>query len=106
MNLGRDLGLETFNQVVEKFTQFENNDGDISFDQLELIEKLVIAAAESNPKYYGLDYSINDVSVIDGVMSQPELLGQIMTAFMDSFPKTEGKPQANPVVRKPSKKKI
>lgn len=106
INLGRALGLETFNQVVGKFTQFENNEGDISFDQLELIEKLVIAAAESNPEYPYLDYSIKEVAIIDSLMVQPKLLSDIMAAFVNSFPKTEGKQQANLVVRKPLKKKV
>lgn len=105
INLGKALGLDTFNQVVGKFSNFNNEDGDISFEQLNLIEQLVIAAIEAHPKYYDLDYSVMDVSVIDGIMAQPNLLGEIMQAFTDSFPKSEGKPQANPQVRKTTKKK-
>ena len=99
MNLGRALGLETFSQVVEKFSSFENTT-DISFDQLELLEKLVIAAAEAHPNYYNLDYSILDVSVIDHLMENQDQLTKIMNAFADSFPKNEGKQKAQRKKRK------
>lgn len=101
MNLGRDLGLETFSQVVAKFSSFESNT-DISFDQLDLLEKLVIAAAEAHPNYCNLKYSIMDVSVIDHIMSNQHQLNEIMTAFADIFPKETGKPKAQP--KKRSKK--
>lgn len=100
MLLGRDLGLDTFNEVVQRFTSFSDLKDDISFDQLELIEKLVIAAAEAHPGYYALEYSILDVNVIDAVMLQPNLLSEIMTAFAASFPKDEGKPKASKPARK------
>lgn len=102
MNLGRALGLETFNQVIEKFASLENA-SDTSFDQLELLEKLVIAAAESHPQYYNLEYSIMDVSVIDHLMANQSQLTEIMQAFADSFPKTEGKQKAPPKKRKTKK---
>lgn len=102
MLLGKDLGLETFNEVVQKFTSFADIKDDISFDQLELIEKLVVAAVEAHPDYYKNEPSIHDVSVIDGLMEQPDVISEIMTAFGSSFPKTEGKPKAGP---KPRKKK-
>ena len=104
MLLGKELGLATFNEVVQKFTSFENMEGDISFEQLELIEQLVIAAVNAHPDYYKHDNSIVDVCVIDELMSQPNLLTEIMTEFGNSFPKVEGKPKADKPVRKPKKK--
>jgi hypothetical protein len=89
INLGKALGLNTFNEVVQKFAQFENLKDDISFEQLDLIEELVVAAVQAHPKYYELDYNITDVSVIDGIMTQPDLLNNIMTAFVESFPKED-----------------
>lgn len=104
MLLGKELGLNTFNEVVQAFTSFNEVKDDISFEQLELIEKLVVASAEAHPAYYNLEYSILDVSVIDELMTQPNLLTEIMKAFGESFPKAEGKPTASKPVRKTKKK--
>lgn len=103
MNLGEELGLETFNQVIQKLGSFSENENDISFEQFKLIEKLVIAAAEAHPAYHTLDYSIYDVVVIDAVMEQPGLLQKIMTAFSASIPKGEAEPEKK--IRKTSKPK-
>lgn len=92
MILGESLGLETFNQVVEKFSGFKDGT-DISIEQLNLIENLVISAIEAHPKYYTLGYSHLDAEVINEVMNQKGLLDEIIKAFVASFPKAEGKPQ-------------
>lgn len=105
LNLGRALGLETVNEVIEKLSSFDGKSNDISFDQLELIEQLIIAAAEAHPNYYSLDYSISSVNIIDGVFGQPGLLAEIISELSNSFTQTGGKEQANPAVRKTQPKK-
>jgi len=104
--LGRALGLKTFNEVVVKFSQFDNVKDDISFEQLDLIEELVIAAVQASPSYCNLNYSITDVAVMDGIMDQPELLTNIMSAFVESLPKDDessGKPKAGSKTRENKK---
>lgn len=105
LNLGRALGLKTVNEVIDRLSSFDGKSDDITFDQLELIEKLIISAAQANPKYGDLGYSINDVNVIDGVMAQPGMLSELITELNESFNKAEGKGQANPAVRKTQTRK-
>lgn len=103
LNLGKALGLSTFNEVVERFQGFGQNN-DFQLDQLELIEQLVIAASEAHPKYCDLPYSILDVAILDEIFAQPEILQQVLTEFAASFPKNEGKPQPRKTARATKKK--
>lgn len=99
MNLGKELGLKTFNEVAEKFTQFEHIKGDISFEQIELIEKLVIAAAEAHPNYYSLKHSILEVAIVDELFAQENLISDVMTAFAESVSTSLGKQKASKPTR-------
>ena len=91
IKLGRALGLNTFKEVAEKFSGFGK--GEIDFDQLELIEKLVIAAAESYPLYIDTEYYITEFSIVDHLLENPAVLEQVIKEFVASFPLDQGKPQ-------------
>jgi hypothetical protein len=90
MNLGTALGLNTFKEVADKFAGFGS--GEIKLDQLDLIEKLVIAAAQAHPKYDDMDVAIYDFPIIDTMLVKPELLEQLVKEFVASFPQ-QGKPK-------------
>jgi hypothetical protein len=80
--------------VIELFSGFSEGQEDFKLDQLQLIEDLVKSAAQADPSYYSLDYSIDDVVVIDHLMNKQADLNKVIENFMNSFPaQKEGKPK-------------
>lgn len=103
--LGESLDCKTFKETLDKFSEFEKAEAsDVSFDQINLIESLIAAAAEAHPNYYQIDYSIQDVSIIDEIMKQPEMVSEVMQHFVDSVSATVGKPKASTKARQNKKK--
>ena len=81
--------------------QFGKTDTDLTFKQLDFLGNLIVAAAEyasATTIKLDLDQVIDNV-----VLGTPDMLGDILTAFSDSFPKAQGKP--NPATRRKAKKK-
>ena len=79
---------------------FGNSHQDLTFPQLNFLGNLIIAAAEygsGKPIRLDLDQVIDNV-----VLGTPDMLGDILKAFTDSFPKEQGKP--NPATRKKTAK--
>ena len=79
---------------------FGNSHQDLTFPQLNFLGNLIIAAAEyasSKPIKLDLDQVIDNV-----VLGTPDMLGDILQEFTDSFPKQQGKP--NPATRKKTAK--
>ena len=75
---------------------FGKSDTDLTFDQINFLGNLVIAAVEYasiKPIKLDLDQVVDQV-----VLGKPDSLGDILKAFSDSFPKDQGKP--NPATRK------
>jgi hypothetical protein len=92
MTLGKMYGLNTFKEVADKFVGFGS--GEITLDQLQLIENLVIAAAESHPRYRDHRVRIDRFPIVDTLLGNPELLEEVVKEFVASFPQGEkGKPQ-------------
>lgn len=90
-------GLGTYIQDLD----FGNSHQDLTFPQLNFLGNLIIAAAEyasNKPIKLDLDQVIDNV-----VLGTPEMLGDILQEFTDSFPKEQGKP--NPATRKKTAKK-
>ena len=79
---------------------FGKSDKELTFKQLDFLGNLIIAAAEyASVKTIKLDLD----QVIDNVvLGTPDMLGDILKAFTDSFPKEQGKP--NPATRKKTAK--
>jgi hypothetical protein len=97
MILGELRGLKNYSEVIELFSGFSEGQEDFKLDQLQLIEDLVKSAARADPSYYSLDYSIDDVVVIDHLMNKQADLNKVIENFLKSFPaQKEGKqkPQA------------
>ncbi len=90
-------GLGTYIQDLD----FGNSHQDLTFPQLNFLGNLIIAAAEyasNKPIKLDLDQVIDNV-----VLGTPDMLGDILQEFTDSFPKEQGKP--NPATRKKTAKK-
>lgn len=103
ISLGRKLNLNTFAEVAEKFNGFGK--GEINFDQLDLLEKLVISAAEAHP-YYGVhEFYITKFAIIDHLLANPDVLEQLIKEFVASFPQDQGKQQPRKAAPKTPAKK-
>lgn len=101
--LGDHLGLASYNETISKLALLDNmNDGNINFEQSDLLEALIESAAEAHPKYCDLDYSIKDVSVIDQIFNDPASFIDVIEGLRKSFPQEEKKAKAQP---KPQKAK-
>ena len=92
MNIGKHYGLNTFKEVADLFVGF--GQGEMRLDQLSLIERLVIAAAEAHPSYQTHDFYIDKFPIIETLMRNTDLLEEVVKEFVASFPQGEkGKPQ-------------
>jgi hypothetical protein len=94
MILGEMRGLKNYSDVIALFNGFSESQEDFELPQLQLIEDLVVSAAEADPQYYNLGYSISDVVVIDHLMHNQADLNLVIKSFLESFPQPkEGKPK-------------
>lgn len=92
-------GFQGLAQYVDQL-EFGKVENDLTFQQLDFLGNLIVAAAEYGsvkPLKLDLDQVIDNV-----VLGTPDMLGDILTAFSESFPKVQGKP--NPATRKKIKK--
>lgn len=96
MILGEEYGLKSFNAVVRKLMILEKLKDDLTFEQAELIEKLVESAVKSSASYSNLEYSIYDVSILDWAIANPDELAKVMSELAKSLP--QGNPAS--VVKK------
>lgn len=103
ITLGKNLGFKTFNETVNHLSILDNMGNDVSFDQADLITALIEAAAESHPSYYQLEYSIQDVSIMDWVITNPVEFGEVVKELVASLPQDTTK-KKTAAKKQPAKK--
>lgn len=101
--LGEKHGLDSYQDTIKLLSDTLGDMSNLSFKQEDFIKDVLLAAAETaNCKNI---QSLNQLQVIDFIMAEPETFKSIISEIEKTFPKTEGKPQANPQVRKTRKVK-
>lgn len=90
-NLGRRLGFKSYNEVVNHLSILDNMGTDVSFEQDDLIEALIISAAETHPDYVDNPNDITEVSIMDWVIKEPTQFAQVVKALVESMPQGQGK---------------
>lgn len=100
--LGKKLGFKSYNEVVNHLSILDNMGTDVSFEQDDLIEALIISAAEAHPGYEDNPNDITEVSIMDWVITQPEQFAEVVKHLVESMP--QGKPQPVKKSRQAKKK--
>lgn len=96
-NLGTIWGVPDLVGVIEKMTSLGLETGQVSFDAMDAIADLVLAAIHA--KNNDVPAEINRDAVCDYIMANTSKMTEIMEAFMESMPQAE-----QPGKRKPVKK--
>lgn len=120
MSFGRSKGLSSFSELMKEFQALETflkqaaeldakksknpkgkyKDIDVPFDVLDLIEGLVIHAIKVTKSNESLPYTLDDTIVLDALMADPVLLGEVMQHIYygiqaPNSTNTQGKQQAH-----------
>lgn len=101
--LGRIFGDTTLNQTIARISVLDGVKDDIPYDFFDLIENIIVAAAESAGNAIEKESEDYD-SIVEIIFSNPVLLQEIVTSIVESMPKQntdQGKPKAP---RKPGAK--
>lgn len=91
MLLGKNLGLKSYSEVVNHLAVLDNISDDLTFEQADLIEALIVAAAETHPTYRENEYSIHEVDVLSWVVNSPEEFAKAIKHLVESMPQPAGK---------------
>ncbi len=101
--LGRVFGDTTLNQTLARLSVLDGIKDDIPYDLFDLIENLIVAAADNagNP----IDEENGDFSsIVDTVFTNPVLLQEIITAIVESMPKQNADQGKQKAPKKPGAK--
>lgn len=85
--IGKELGLKTFDEVIQKYAQFDD-DQTMTFEKMELIELLVKSAVYAHPGYAKSNLDIESVPLMDSLMSEA-VLQDLLTNFENALRKPE-----------------
>jgi len=78
----------TFEELGSHIDGLKLSEGTLSFDGIDFISQLILAAI----LYEDASVEIDADYIVDAVVfKQPDVLGDVVTAFFDSFPKTDAK---------------
>lgn len=83
--LGRKWDLEGIDDVVQKISTLNSNDGKLSFVQLDLLEELLLASIE----YGGCADDLSGLKIMDEFFREPETLDKFLDALVEAMPRNE-----------------
>lgn len=92
--LGQKLATKTLMQtqeaVLKVLSTFSEQNPDLSFEQMDMINHLIIAAVESNPENTEvIEAAELDDLVLSDTKAFLEIVTQVMSGFVASLPKAE-----------------
>lgn len=107
MLLGKELGFKSYSEVVNHLAILDKVTEDLTFEQADLIESLIKAAAATHPDYKQLDYTIDNADILSWVFSNPQEFSQAIKLLVDSLPQQQhaGKKPPGGTGKKTSAKK-
>lgn len=104
--LGEHYNLNGYQEVIELLQKELSSFDQITFSQEDLIGTILFCAASTNGSLTQTQTkALETASIIDFVINQPLVFKEVIEALSKSFPQAQGKPKANPTVRKPTRKK-
>ena len=80
--LGRKWRLAGIDDVVLRLTVLDSVDGKLTFDQIDVLEEVLISAIE----YGGYKDSLTDFDIIDEFFKNPNALEEFKNGLIDSLP--------------------
>ena len=83
--LGRKWQLPGIDEVVQKITILDTVDGKLTFDQIDVLEEILISAIENG----GNSEDVKGFKIIDEFFKDPNALENFKNALVNSMPKTE-----------------
>lgn len=102
--LGRVYGDTTLNQTLARLTVLDGIKDDIPYEFFDLIENLVVAAADHAGNPIEDDAEEMDV-IVDTVFTNTALLQEIIAGIVESMPKQNTDQGKQKAPKKPSAKK-
>lgn len=102
--LGRIFGDTTLNQTIARISVLDGVKDDIPYDFFDLIENIIVAAAESAGNAIEKESEDYD-SIVEIIFSNPVLLQEIVTSIVESMPKQNTDQGKQKAPRKPGAKK-
>lgn len=102
--LGRVYGDTTLNQTIARLSVLDGIKDDIPFEFFDLIENLVVAAADNAGNPISAE-SESYAYIVDTVFTNTDLLQEIFTSIVESMPKQNADQGKQKAPKKPGAKK-
>ena len=83
--LGRKWQLPGIDEVVQKIAVLDSTDGKLTFEQIDVLEAVLIAAIQ----YGGCKDDLSDFDIIDEFFKDPKALDNFKDGIINSLPKNE-----------------
>ena len=101
--LSEHYKLKYVGDLGKFFEDLEISKGDLSFDAINFIGQLIYTSIQVQ---HGDDVEVTADEIIDAtVFSNPDILAEVLEAFIASFPKDQGKQKPAQTSRSKPKKK-
>lgn len=83
--LGRKWQLPGIDEVVQKIAVLDSVDGKLTFEQIDVLEAVLIAAIQ----YGGCEDDLSKFDIIDEFFKDPKALDSFKDGIINSLPKAE-----------------
>lgn len=83
--LGRKWQLHGIDEVVQRIAVLDSVDGKLTFEQIDVLEAVLIAAIE----YAGCTDDLSKLDIIDEFFKDPKALDNFKDGIINSLPKAE-----------------
>jgi len=83
--LGRKWQLPGIDEVVQRIAVLDSVDGKLTFEQIDVLEQVLISAIE----YGGCKDDLTDFDIIDEFFKDPKALDNFKDGIISSLPKNE-----------------
>lgn len=83
--LGKKWQLPGIDEVVQKIAVLDNPEGKLTFEQMDILEEIIIAAIECGGETEGF----KDLDILDEFLKDPKDLENFLAAIVNSLPKNE-----------------
>ncbi|MCG9792481.1 hypothetical protein [Flavobacterium algicola] len=97
--LGKKWNVPGINEVVARMGVLDGSVDNLSFEQLDVLEDILLAAIENGNN----DVDLSTIKVIDEFFKNPKALEQLTSSIVSSLPQnksSEGKPKVTKVTKK------
>jgi len=83
--LGRKWQLPGIDEVVQRIAVLDSTDGKLTFDQIDVLEQVLISAIE----YGGCTDDLSKFDIIEEFFNDPKALDNFKEGIVNSLPKSE-----------------